>query len=165
MNIRSSRRHAQVISRFTCGKIQTVILATIDLSICLPFCAENDFWQCVHSDQKSTQAQNKVPSLMHIKTDATINRLQTVWSKKTFRADYLQTVRLGESARCQREEKEYSVWKAAAELRLQVCRPPTPCVCECARLSVFEVQKSTADYHLSLSLPLSHLLQSPPLAN
>lgn len=37
VNIKSSRTHAQVIARFTCGTIHTVILATNDLSIYLPF--------------------------------------------------------------------------------------------------------------------------------
>lgn len=135
-----------------------MILATNDLSIYLPFCAKrknktkHDFNNS-SARVKSPHKQKKVNHPPHKKkTDATINRLQTVCSKKkkkTFRADYLQTVRLGERARCQGEEKS----TACEQRRLcwdseSAVLPHRMCVPQCVW---------SAENYCRLSLPLSFL--------
>lgn len=110
MNISSSREHAEVIARFfTCGKIHTVILSTNDLSIYPPFSAGK---KTPKQNQKTQFPPRRVHTIVshrplsHTeKTDATINRLQTVDPKKLSARIYLQTVRLGEGERCRGEEE------------------------------------------------------------
>lgn len=170
-------------SFFTCGEIHTVILATNDLSIYLPFCAENQRKKkpnnksdCDNSSarvKKSSHAREKKRKMKKVshpprKKKEKKERKQMPqligsrqYAPKTFRADYLQTVRLGERARCQGEEEKHSVWtNSGSEEAPSLSSSRTVCV----RLSVLEVQKKYRRrlFPPPLSRSLSHLLQSPP---
>lgn len=129
MNISSSREHAEVIARFYLrkdphGDPLHKRLVNLPSILRKKTKTKPKKRSSLHADQKSTQSHNSESpaALAHRKTDATINRLQTVDPKKKtlFSARiYLQTVRLGEGR------------KRAAVLGLQVCRPLTPCVRVC----------------------------------
>ena len=176
-------------SFFTCGEIHTVILATNDLSIYLPFCAENQERKkkkekknnnksaCDNSSarvKKSSHARERKKKVSHPprkkkkKKEKKKERKQMPqligsrqYAPKTFRADYLQTVRLGERAQCQGEEEKHSVWTNSGSAEApSLSSSRTVCV----RLSVLEVQKKYRRrlFPPPLSRSLSHLLQSPP---
>lgn len=167
--VKSSRSHAQVIARFTCRKIHTVILATNDLSIYLPFCAKHHFdnssarLKSPHMQKSKSSASQKKKKKNQ--TDATINRLQTVCSKKLSARTISKQCGLasahGARGRKRAQRVNNSGFCSGSE---SVVLPHRMCVPVCV-----EVQKSITDYP-SLSLPFfflspSHLLQSPPLTN
>lgn len=167
MNISSSREHAEVIARFYLRKDphgdplhkRLVNLPSI-LSRKKPKQTPKKH-SSLHADQKSTQSHNSESraALAHRKTDATINRLQTVDPKKLSARIYLQTVRLGEGERCRGEEES-----AACE-RPRLCWDSKSVVLlhrACVRVCVSVCLKCRK---VSLSLSLSHLLQTPPLPN
>lgn len=172
MNISSSHKHAEVIARFYLRKDphgDPLHKRLVNLPSIL--------------SRNKTKQKKSVPStpiksphnhtivshrpLLHTEKHATINRLQTVDPKKLSARIYLQTVRLGEGKRCRGEEES-----AACERPRLCCDSKSvvlshrACVRVCVCLGVFEVQKSLSlSPSLSRSLPLSHLLQTPPLPN
>lgn len=148
-----------------------MILSTNDLSIYPPFSAGKKTQNKSKKKKKNTVPSTPSPhntespaalTHTHKKTDATIDRLQTVDPKKLSARIDLQTVRLGEGARCRGEEES-----AACE-RPRLCWDSKSVVLlhgACVRvcLSVFEVQKSLA---LSPSLTCCRrLLSQTPARN
>lgn len=85
--MKSTRSHSQVIAPFTCGEISSVILATNDLSIYLPFCAKTtltipqlEFKVFTHTKKYVVHLKkNEISKKLGEKQ----NRLQRVCSKKS----------------------------------------------------------------------------------
>lgn len=161
MHIKFSRSHVQVIARFTCGKIHTVILATNDLSIYLPFCAKT-ILTAPQLELKVFTCKKKKKKKYVIRLAKKKDIQQLIYSRRYAPKNFPRGLSPNSAAWRARTMpgggKEHSVWTAALLRLLSLPSSHTVCVTVC----VPRCRKVSPTLPSSL-LFLSHLLRSPPL--